>query len=62
MKPENVLVHALAHPQNRTREISEPCSHVKSRVRALLNELGAQIYRYERQGMFKEVIIYATSS
>ena len=42
---EDVLVYALAHLQSSKREISEHCGLTKSRIRTILNEVGAQPYR-----------------
>ena len=46
MQTEDLLAHALAHPQNSTREtISELSGLKKSRIWTILNEVDAHPYR-----------------
>ncbi|GBL99494.1 hypothetical protein AVEN_68780-1 [Araneus ventricosus] len=46
VQSQDVLEYALAHPQSSTKMISENCGLSKSSVWTILNESGAQPYRY----------------
>ena len=62
VQPDDVLAYALAYPQRSTREISEHCGLPKNHIWAILNEVGAHLYRPPPLLALMSEVISAVSS